>query len=378
MPYFNHTMARSIKLSTKDKSDKIASVSTRHTRSMPATCAKSGASIYKTADRSVSEKYKFQMTQRKMLFMRSLLRAQVDQLSQCNGPYPVETMNKLFAAYQINYNLLRHEGPGLKIYDAKNMNAPELSLMVRIYLRSEHNPNTDLYLKMLRHLGRKHPYIIHTWEMFYDDENVYIFQEYATKGNLVEYMQENPPVTEKQAAFWAKQIYRALDFLGDLAIAHRDLAPIHLVVKPMVDEMWLKLTGFKHSIIYWDIVNNDIQFCNCVPLAKQQEDGPNFQPPEVYGNPETEQFDPIQADIWSYGANIYFMLAKQYPYNLNQPSDNIDDEIWHNVSSLKSVTDNCKQFMFALMRMNANDRMPFDFIERDPWFIANTKVSSDK
>ena len=142
----------------------------------------------------------------------------------------------------------------------------------------------------------------------------------------------------------------------------------------MYNEVWLKLTGFKQAIIYWDVNNNDIQFCPCWPIEKQNEHGPNFQPPEVYGNPETEQFDPIQADIWSYGANIYYMLVKQYPYNVTDPYDNIDEEIWHNIVKAK-LTDDCKSFLFALMRGNANDRMPFDFIEGHPWMRANSMVS---
>ena len=210
--------------------------------------------------------------------------------------------------------------------------------------------------------------------MFNDKDTIYVFQEWATNGNLVEYMETTPPLSERKAAVWAKQVYRALDFLGDQAIAHRDLAPIQLVVVPVFSEVWLKLTGFSQSIIYWDINSNDVEFCQCWPAEKQIKDGPNFQPPEVYGNPQTEQFDPIQADIWSFGANIYYMLAKQYPYNVNDPYENIDEEIGLNINKAK-ISEDCKSFLFGLMRANANDRMPFDFIEKHAWMLANSMVN---
>src|SRR5699024_9053382 len=88
-----------------------------------------------------------------------------------------------------------------------------------------------------------------------------------------------------------------------------------------------------------------------------------------------DYFSHLQADIWSYGATIYYMLVKQYPYNVNDPYDNIDEEIWHNIVK-NALSDDCKAFIYALTRGNANDRMPFDFVENHPWMKANSMVSS--
>ena len=253
---------------------------------------------------------------------------------------------------------------------------PEFIMLARIYSTKVVNPENSLFLKMLRHLGRKHPYIIHTWEMFFDEEFVYVFQEMVTRGNLVAFLEQNGCVPEKQACFWAKQIYRALDFLGDIGVAHRNIAPNHLVVKAMGDETWIKLTGFKHSIVYWDINTNDVQYCQCWPTTQQKSDGANFQAPEVYGDPATEFYDPIIADIWSYGANIYFMLAQQYPFNINEPYENLDEEIWHNIVNINNISSSCKSFCYNLLRTNSNNRIPFDFIIKDPWMKQNTSVSS--
>lgn len=184
-----------------------------------------------------------------MLFMRSLLRAQVSQMMSCVSCYPVDGYRTLYKSYKINTANVLHDSPHVKMYEAKNTAMPNVSMTVRLYTKAQNDPNTSLHLKILRHLGRKHPYIIHSFEIFNDKENVYVFQEWATMGNLVEYMEASAPLSERRAAVWAKQIYRALDFLGDQAIAHRDLAPIHLVVQPQFgNEVWLKLTGFKQSM----------------------------------------------------------------------------------------------------------------------------------
>ena len=148
---------------------------------------------------------------------------------------------------------------------------------------------------MLRHLGKKHPKLVYTYDIFFDATNVYVFQEYMVKGNLVEYLDQHPDTSEAQARFWAKLVSGGLDFLGDQGIAHRNITPNHLLVKPIGKEIWVLLSGFQLAIIYWDIARNDVYNCPCWPAENQKTDGPNFQAPEVYGNPNTEEFDPIMA-----------------------------------------------------------------------------------
>lgn len=267
--------------------------------------------------------------------------------------------------YQIDYGNNLHSSDEVRMYPASCKTAKEFPMMSLIYSTRTFNPQNSFYLKLLRHLGRKHPYIILTWEIFHDDANIYIFQELVTKGNLVIYMETNVP-TESQVCFWAKQLYRAMDFLGDNGIAHRDITPVHIIIKPMGNELWIKLTGFRRSIIYWNTDTNDINFCQCLPIAQQKQDGPNFQAPEVYGN-VNEVFDPIQADIWSYGAILFFCLANFYPYNIDFPHEELDEEISHNISKIPNVSNECKNFLVSLLKSNANERMPFDFIDYDPW-----------
>lgn len=349
------------------------STSSRTTRTMPGSTHK-GADIYKEADPAMAQKYKQQMSKRKLLFLQSLLKAQVTQLNKSVSTLPVEANGALFKTYQIKKDKIRHKGEHVTIYDAKCPLSGSTS--VRIYAKSLIDPNTSVFLKILRHLGRKHPYIVHTYELFSDQASVYVFQEWCYKGNLAEYMEKREALSEREAAVWAKQVYRALDFLGDQAIAHRDISPTHLVIQPQSSsEVWCKLTGFKEAIIYWDIAANDIAYCQCWPAERQATDGANFQPPEVYGDPSKEQFDPLMADAWSYGANIYYMVFKTYPYNVTEPYENIDEEIWANIVK-GSFSEDCKNFIYALTRGNANDRMPFDFVENHSWIKANSVVSA--
>lgn len=258
------------------------------------------------------------------------------------------------------------------MYFARSKTSPEFSMMACIYAKNQLPSNNQFYLKILRHLGRKHPYIVNIWEIFHTNDTIIIFQEYVSQGNLLTYL-ENNEIEERQVCFWAKQIFRALDFLGDNGIVHRDITPTHLLIKPMGNEVWVKLTGFKRSMIYWNIDENDVNLCECLPIEQQKIDGPNFQAPEVYGN-AGECFDPIIADIWSYGANLFFCLAKYYPFNVEQPHSDLDEEIWQNIRSETKLSMECQNFLFGLLRANANDRIPFDFIDHDEWIRKSYRV----
>ena len=198
------------------------------------------------------------------------------------------------------------------------------------------------------------------------------------RGSLDEFIEASGgPLGERRAAIWAKQIYRALDFLGDQGIAHRDLSPQHLVVQPVQGdaEAWLKLTGFKQSLIYWDPATLDVITCACWPAERRAADGANFQAPEVYGG-SGQQFDPVLADTWAYGATVYCMLVWQYPYNTTaSPSPSaIDREVASNVARSK-LSEHCQDFLYFLLRASPQDRMPLDFVEEHPWIRANAKAS---
>lgn len=340
--------------------------------------------VHQYAEQAVSDRYHQKTTMRKMLFVQSLLQSQMSQMINTNSANSLvdgNAANKtLFAEYKIDNNVVHYSGPKHKILGAKRTSNSNLSTAVRVYARADQNPLSSLYLKVVRHLGRKHPYIVHTLDLFYDAEKVYIFQEFCTGGNVRQYLEKKGVTTEPLAISWAKDFYKALDFLGDQAIAHRDLKPEHLVVQRYEGSSnpSLKLTGFKKALIYWDSASVDILYCPCFPAEQTPADNgaSNFQPLEVYGNPQTEQYDPVLADQWSYGANIFFMLSKKYPLSGATPVEELEGEVGRSVSSLSGVSELAKTFLAALLRINANNRMPFDFVETHPWLTGKPAVST--
>ena len=291
------------------------------------------------------------------------------QILTSEGPKSTEKEAKQFALYTIDTKAPVYQESNLKMYRVRYAEIPEYPTMVRIYSLQE-MPPTSMYLKILRHLGRKQHKLVFTLDIFVDATSVYIFQEYVSTGNMVEFLEKSPIVSEAQAAVWAKQLFEALDFLADQGLVHRSITPNHLLVKKVGAECCIKLTGFKQTAIYLGgAALDDIAYLPCWPASQQPSDGPNFQAPEVYGNPSAgEHFNPLLADIWSFGANVYFFLAKQYPYNIGGGLADLDAEVLANIHhQLSTVSGDGQNFLYSTMRANANNRMPFHFIVKHPW-----------
>ena len=210
--------------------------------------------------------------------------------------------------------------------------------------------------------------IVHTWELFVnDDNNIEIFQEYCANGSLEKFV-KGKNLDEKEISIYAWQLLKGMDFLGDIGIAHRDIHPKNMVLRAAKEYNFLKISNFRQAVVYWNVQDNDVIFISCQPAKQQSSDGENFQAPEVYGDAKREQFDPIIADTWSFGACIYFCATKKYPYNPSKQSDNLDEEIQGNVKKMAVLSDQGKELVGNTLRTNTGERIPVGFVDKSAWF----------
>lgn len=271
---------------------------------MPGNAPNGSSVVSRDSEPSYRERYHYEVQTRKLLFMRSLIRAQVQQILL--GDPAHSTDSSAFAQYTIDRSCRVYQDTHLKMFRATCSRLPNRSLMVRMYPRKEVDPSTSLYLKILRHLGKKHHKVVFTFDLFADSATVYVFQEYIEQGNMVEYLDTKPATSERQAQFWAKQVYDALDFLGDQAIAHRNITPHHLLVLPTGHEIWVKLSGFQSAIIYFDTTRNDVFYVPCRPAENNKSDGDHG--PACYRN-----------DLQTVTISLYFRAQFSSTRSLRQP-----------------------------------------------------------
>jgi len=296
------------------------------------------------------------------------------------GALPVKEQKE--AAEFVNYKVQTEvpaifEGLHSTIRRCTNTKFGSLVMSARVFRPSSLLKPDDWYLKLLRAIGRKNQFIIQTMDIFVDERaHIWLLQEFGTGGNAFDYSRHHS-LTEGQMLNWAQAIYQAIDWLGDLGIAHRSIQPKHLLLKAVPgasdpsEAIRVKLSGFRDAIIYWDPVTKDIIDQPCLPAAALEY--AFFQAPEVFNkaNSVQEYFEPIAADLWSYGATMFYMVARMYPFNVHSPDPNVDGEIRNSIAACGTVQDAAKYWLYGLMCTFAKLRTEFDDIATDAWFRGN-------
>lgn len=289
--------------------------------------------------------------------------------------YIYKTASKEFADYVFTENEIDtiYQDERCTLYKLANKNFDELPMVVKVYtLQQVAMIKNAIYFKVLRHLGKKHPCIIQTWDIFKDNNlRVLVMQEYANKGTMVTYVNANGAVAESQAGAWAKQLSQALDYMGDMGLCHRGINPNNVLLAQ--HDLAVRLSGFYDTVVYWNAATEDTIYFPCKPLSTKNRETPDFQAPEIYSAAaDNEVFEPIAADIWSFGAVIFYAATTSYPYDFRADNAAIEAEIQDNVHKL-SLSPEAIDFFANLLTTNAMQRTPFDRITSTSWFAKLKK-----
>jgi len=331
------------------------------------------------------------------------------------------TAEEDFYEYTIDVNTTIFQGTYSSIYLAAHSSSPGVALVGRVYEPTARIlPHTSAFLKVLKHIGKRSPHCIATWDIYFDDANrVVIFQEFALLGNLKDRLRsQNIYVPEDQLHQWAGQIYQAMDFLGDCGICHRAITPKHILITPSAEDpskTVVKLGSFRDSFIYFDPKEGRVRMQPC--LDKKQSVNNSFMAPEVFdlegtrppelsrvsstsSQASTEscvskgrivkpaesradwqqteedkdkdgpdrEYDPIAADVWSYAACFFFANTRYFAVKYSGADGNPGPTIQKTINYAKNLSPEAKSWFSGLLKPDPSQRTSFNQIADHPWF----------
>ncbi|KAJ9660800.1 Protein kinase protein rad53 [Neophaeococcomyces mojaviensis] len=175
----------------------------------------------------------------------------------------------------------------------------------------------DNELQIMKRL--KHPNIVDYIDCQIHDSWIYIIMEFIPYGELTKELQLRTRIPEPEAQQITRQTLRALDYLHRQGITHRDIKPDNILIasrKPLV----IKLSDFGLSKSVIDQETFLKTFCGtllyCAPEV-YPDYGTYAQPSSKRrrsGDPpsRTAPYD-SSADMWSFGAVIFHILAGKAP-----------------------------------------------------------------
>ena len=215
-----------------------------------------------------------------------------------------------------------------------------------------------LYNEISIHSRLVHNNIIRLYNIYEDNEKIYLIMEYAVNGNLFEKIKESKKgLSEKIAFKYFIQMVNAIYYLHQNNIIHRDIKPENILIgKNNV----LKLADFGWS--------KEIEFEKRSTFCGTLE----YMAPEIV---DSQNYD-FSVDTWSLGILLYEMLMNHSPFCAKSARNIMNNIKEHELifDKNKVISEECKDLIKKLLEYNPEKRLKIkDILEHS--FIK--KYSND-
>uniref|UniRef100_A0A672LF07 non-specific serine/threonine protein kinase n=2 Tax=Sinocyclocheilus grahami TaxID=75366 RepID=A0A672LF07_SINGR len=194
-----------------------------------------------------------------------------------------------------------------------------------------------------------HPHIISIHEVFENKEKIVIVMEYASKGDLYDYICDKQRVSESQARHFFRQIVSAVHYCHRNGIVHRDLKLENILLD---DNGNIKIADFGLSNLYQG--DKFLQTYCGSPLYASPEivNGRPYRGPEV--------------DSWSLGVLLYTLVHGAMPFDGQDHKNLVQQISTGNFRKPTKPSDACGLIRWMLM-VNPERRATLEEIAGHWW-----------
>ncbi|XP_052393873.1 serine/threonine-protein kinase MARK2 isoform X13 [Carassius gibelio] len=188
-----------------------------------------------------------------------------------------------FAKVKLAKHVLTDKEVAVKIIDKAQLNSSSLQKLFR----------EVRIMKLLNH-----PNIVKLFEVIETDKTLYLVMEYASGGEVFDYLVAHGRMKEKEARAKFRQIVSAVQYCHQKCIVHRDLKAENLLLDA---DMNIKIADFGFSNEF-TLGNKLDTFCGSPPYAA----------PELF---QGKKYDGPEVDVWSLGVILYTLVSGSLPFD---------------------------------------------------------------
>lgn len=204
--------------------------------------------------------------------------------------------------------------------------------------------------------GLDHPFIARFYEAFSSEKSFMLVLEYCAGGDLVSKVSKLERFTESAASMLTFNIIKAVSYLHEHGISHRDIKPDNFLFKTQGndDQSDIKLVDFGLSKKFF-------------PNQLKTMVGTAFYvAPEIFEGPYT-----YIVDNWAIGATVYVLLCGKPPFLGANNKEILDaavrNEIGLNQPVWSSLSAEARDFISRLLKVDPISRMGLSEAMNHPW-----------
>ncbi|XP_041468260.1 MAP/microtubule affinity-regulating kinase 3-like isoform X5 [Lytechinus variegatus] len=254
------------------------------------------------------------------------------------------------------YRLIKTIGKGnfAKVKLAKHIPTGK-EVAIKIIDKTQLNPSSlqKVYreVKIMKLLD--HPNIVKLFEVIETDKTLYLAMEYASGGEVFDYLVAHGRMKEKEARAKFRQIVSAVQYCHQKRVVHRDLKAENLLLDK---DLNIKIADFGFSNEFTIGCKLDT-FCGSPPYAA----------PELF---QGKKYDGPEVDVWSLGVILYTLVSGSLPFD-GQNLKELRERVLRGKYRIPFyMSTDCENLLKRFLMLNPAKRAMLEMIMKDKWMNA--------
>ncbi|CAG03778.1 unnamed protein product, partial [Tetraodon nigroviridis] len=232
---------------------------------------------------------------------------------------------------------------------------------IKIIDKTQLNPNSlqKLFREVRIMKILNHPNIVKLFEVIETERTLYLVMEYASGGEVFDYLVAHGRMKEKEARAKFRQIVSAVQYCHQKHIVHRDLKAENLLLDA---DMNIKIADFGFSNEF-TLGNKLDTFCGSPPYAA----------PELF---QGKKYDGPEVDVWSLGVILYTLVSGSLPFD-GQNLKELRERVLRGKYRIPFyMSTDCENLLKRFLVLNPSKRGTLEQIMKDRWI--NTGFEEDE
>ncbi|XP_017291764.1 MAP/microtubule affinity-regulating kinase 4 isoform X1 [Kryptolebias marmoratus] len=252
-----------------------------------------------------------------------------------------------------NYRLLKTIGKGnfAKVKLARHILTGR-EVAIKIIDKTQLNPTSlqKLFREVRIMKTLNHPNIVQLFEVIETEKTLYLVMEYASGGEVFDYLVAHGRMKEKEARAKFRQIVSAVHYCHQKNIVHRDLKAENLLLDA---DSNIKIADFGFSNEFTEGSKLDT-FCGSPPYAA----------PELF---QGKKYDGPEVDIWSLGVILYTLVSGSLPFD-GQNLKELRERVLRGKYRVPFyMSTDCEGILRRFLVLNPTKRCSLEQIMKDKW-----------